>query len=619
MALLAAGTAVLGAAGGVGAALADPSAQAIEAACTDPTRTTPTVTVEGQPVDCDALTETTATGTDTGTGTTTDEDTPTGTTTSATETGSEPTSPPPTTTPVDEPEPEPTAAPEPPAAPEPSPAPPATTPAPPAAAPQAPQEPAPAAAPAAAKPDDDGEDAAKGEPTAQQQDKAAAAKERRRRARARARARRAAAAARTAQRRVKSRTDNRARAEERAARDRNSAAIYAALPAQWTSLSPITLPAYGVDDFPIPPFLLPIYQAAAAEYGIPWEVLASINEIETDFGRNTSVSSAGALGWMQFIPSSWNIWGTDGDGDGRRDPRHPVDAIFAAANYLNEAGAQTDLPKAIYAYNHAAWYVNRVVERAREFASLDKMMVAALSERALREDNVMYIAKSAPFLDGRSGDASPGQALLLSKRALTRIILESDSIKVYEGGRRDIQAGHIDRRILATLVFLDRSGMSPTVSSLFSGHSRFTTSGNVSAHSYGHAVDIAAVNGTPIAGHQGAGSITEDALRKLIELQGYLRPNQIITLMTVDGQDNTLAMGDHDDHIHLGFPRVPKVRDGDRPQDVRRHAEELRRLEHRVAKRARSRKAQSARARSRSHAGAAFSSFSLRVPSLVAR
>ncbi len=64
------------------------------------------------------------------------------------------------------------------------------------------------------------------------------------------------------------------------------AATYAALPASWTSLTPLTLPVASVDGFPIPPFLLPIYQAAAAQYGVPWEVLAAINEIESDFGRN---------------------------------------------------------------------------------------------------------------------------------------------------------------------------------------------------------------------------------------------------------------------------------------------------------------------------------------------
>ena len=68
--------------------------------------------------------------------------------------------------------------------------------------------------------------------------------------------------------------------------------------------APIGVPNFVIDQFEIPPFLLPIYQACGTEYGVPWQVLASINRIETAFGTNLNVSSAGALGWMQFIPSS---------------------------------------------------------------------------------------------------------------------------------------------------------------------------------------------------------------------------------------------------------------------------------------------------------------------------
>ena len=96
-----------------------------------------------------------------------------------------------------------------------------------------------------------------------------------------------------------------------------------------------------LDRFPIPPFLLPIYQAAAMEYEVPWQVLAAINEIETDYGRNLNVSSAGAMGWMQFIPSSWKAYGVDANDDGRKDPYNPVDAIFAAGRYLKAAGPRT--------------------------------------------------------------------------------------------------------------------------------------------------------------------------------------------------------------------------------------------------------------------------------------
>ena len=94
------------------------------------------------------------------------------------------------------------------------------------------------------------------------------------------------------------------------------------------------VPNFVIRKFRVPIFLLPIYQAAGIQYGIRWEILAAINEIETDYGRNLNVSSAGALGWMQFIPSSWKAYGVDANKDGVKDPYNPVDAIFAAARYL---------------------------------------------------------------------------------------------------------------------------------------------------------------------------------------------------------------------------------------------------------------------------------------------
>ena len=80
-----------------------------------------------------------------------------------------------------------------------------------------------------------------------------------------------------------------------------------------------------------------------------------------------------------------------------------------------------------------------------------------------------------------------------------------------------------------------------------------TASGNVSEHSSGSAVDIAAINGIPILGHQGEGSITDMTIRRLLTLQGTMKPHQIISLMTFDGADNTLSLPDHADHIHVGF------------------------------------------------------------------
>jgi Transglycosylase SLT domain len=161
--------------------------------------------------------------------------------------------------------------------------------------------------------------------------------------------------------------------------------------------APIGVPNFIIDSFEIPPFLLPIYQACGTEYGVPWEVLASINKIETGFGTNLNVSSAGALGWMQFLPSSWEAFGVDANGDGRKDPYNPVDAICAAANYLKIAGAHDDLYQAIFAYNHADWYVQEVLLYARAYGRLPSDLVGSLT--GLTEGAHFPIADDARYAD----------------------------------------------------------------------------------------------------------------------------------------------------------------------------------------------------------------------------
>ena len=584
----------------------------------------------------------------------------------------------------------------------------------------------------------------------------------------------------------------------------------------------IGVPNFFIDKFRIPPFLLPIYQAAGIQYGVRWEVLAAINEIETDYGRNLNVSSAGAVGWMQFLPSTWRMYGVDANGDKVKDPYNPVDAVFAAARYLRAAGADTDIRQAVFAYNHADWYVDSVLLRAQVIGGLPSNLVGSLTgltqgrfpvqakatyagqlerpRKRIRQGNAAMVVEPTgrrgirifsragapavavndgrivkvgesrrlgryvvlqdvygntytyghlasvakrypspkpqdvsaddirardeaagarrgarpggvgdrparqprpeaeagrarrsdgpqgrqgredragagdrrqgaavrqpgpperlgrrrrpagvrahrrdrrqgerrrlpparlrpqpgrdpaqapapgrarrgrhdprpprargsrrpapavrdppgrrgaprvdpkPILDGwkllestaiyRAAGKNPffgadavnpsiGQILLMSKDALVQRVLSNPQIDVYECGRRDIRAGQIDRRVLATLEFLSASGLRPTVTSLHCGHSFLTTSGNVSEHSTGTAVDIAAVNGITISpATQGKGSITELTIQRLLTLQGTMKPHQIISLMQFEGTDNTFAMGDHDDHIHVGF------------------------------------------------------------------
>ncbi|MGI8749030.1 MAG: lytic murein transglycosylase [Thermoleophilaceae bacterium] len=585
------------------------------------------------------------------------------------------------------------------------------------------------------------------------------------------------------------------------------------------------VPNFVIRKFRVPVFLLPIYQAAGIQYGVRWEVLAAINEIETDYGRNLNVSSAGALGWMQFIPSTFRMYGVDANKDGKKDPFNPVDAIFSAARYLKAAGYEKDARRAVFAYNHAGWYVDSVMLRAKLIAGVPADLVGSLTgltegrfpvasraryaddlqekeatKRVKRGQNAANVVSSddnrssidifarqgspvvatndgevkeigqnkklgryvvlqdvygnrysysglgstaknypvpkqdaadtadpkrsaqavkanadagakdpkptksasagrqpgkaaadrpkpkkkavdtpqpaatvpvkerlfahpdmpeardnggldqlldskaakggafetyknyfsrpfganaknvrlsrlkkgsrviggtilgrigrnepgkashlsfairpagkgapnidpKPILDGwklleatavyrasgrnvlyggaDSDGLSIGQIILLPKPLLEKRVLSDSRIDIYPSGRDDIRSGQIDRRVLATLAYLSESGLRPTVSSLRGNHGLLTASGNVSEHSSGNAVDISAINGTPIVGHQEPGGITEQTVRRLMRLQGTITPHQIISLLDL-GQ-NTFAMGDHNDHIHVGF------------------------------------------------------------------
>jgi hypothetical protein len=127
-------------------------------------------------------------------------------------------------------------------------------------------------------------------------------------------------------------------------------------------------------------------------------ILAAIHKVETDFGRSTlpgvssGENSAGAGGPMQFLASTWAAYGVDGDGDGDRDRYDPADAIYAAANYLRASGAPGDWYRAIFAYNHADWYVKDVLGQARRFGDVGEVADATCArdsasanlERAVR-------------------------------------------------------------------------------------------------------------------------------------------------------------------------------------------------------------------------------------------
>ena len=147
------------------------------------------------------------------------------------------------------------------------------------------------------------------------------------------------------------------------------------LPLAWTEHA-------GDETAVTPSQLRGIWQSAGAAYGIPWSVLAAINKIESNFGRNMGPSSAGAIGWMQFMPDTWLRWGADYDGDGIADPWSAKDGVFSAARYLAAAGGANDISRGVFAYNHAQWYVDEVLSLAGLLAkdgslsfSLDELQV----------------------------------------------------------------------------------------------------------------------------------------------------------------------------------------------------------------------------------------------------
>jgi hypothetical protein len=175
--------------------------------------------------------------------------------------------------------------------------------------------------------------------------------------------------------------------------------------------------------------------------------------------------------------------------------------------------------------------------------------------------------KGALALSGRTAFADRAEALAdlyrsvgiealvigfeAAKTRLTERLLDDEHVWIYGGGREDLAAGRIDVRIVVLLRYLVERHGSVTVSSLFSGHRKFARPGVVSAHIYGHAVDIAAVGEITIAGHQQPGGITEATVRSVLLLPAELQPQQVISLLGLGGP--SFPLRDHGDHIHVGF------------------------------------------------------------------
>ena len=149
------------------------------------------------------------------------------------------------------------------------------------------------------------------------------------------------------------------------------------------------------------------------------------------------------------------------------------------------------------------------------------------------------------------GLASLVHGLLSQKADLQDRVLHDSHLIIYPGGRHDVAAGHVDVRVLALMLYLGQAYHEVTVSCLISGHRLYARPGVVSAHIYGRAVDIAALNGVSITGHQQPGGVTERAVRSMLLLPGGMLPAQVISLLGLGGPSFPLA--NHYDHIHVGY------------------------------------------------------------------
>ena len=305
------------------------------------------------------------------------------------------------------------------------------------------------------------------------------------------------------------------------------------------------------------PQLLGLWQRYGSVYQVPWQVLAAINKVESNFGRNMGPSSAGAIGWMQFMPSTWERWGVDADGDGIANPWSPDDAIAAAARYLAASGGATDISRAVFSYNHAQWYVDEVLQLAQLFGSggvdatfdLDRLQVSLdqAREKVVRANRKLVRAlRGLRALDRTEHHLTRRTAAtsLLSERLVLdrRIAQLSVRRSLAQGRVADLRA-RLEQTQRDLALAKDRSlaaSFAPAAGSLlaapsYDGTYVFPVGGGPSVVSVSHhhhdypAADIAAPEGTPVY-----------ALADATVEQSWLYPNGRcgigLTMTTADGQ-----------------------------------------------------------------------------------
>lgn len=265
---------------------------------------------------------------------------------------------------------------------------------------------------------------------------------------------------------------------------------------------------------PLP--MLDLYrQAAGTCPGLSWTVLAAIGQVESRHGRDAGVSSAGAVGPMQFMPETWVQYGFDASGDGRIDVQDPADAIFSAAGMLCANGATQPggLRGALWTYNHASWYVDLVLATAG-----------------------LYAAREA-----HEPTAQAASLLLSSNLVLTDL------------ARGDVESGRADPRVLQVLVGASQIH-TIAVSVIQSGHSPFVEgTSRFSNHLYGRAVDIYMVDGQGVSPMNPA---ARALVVWLLSLEGPDRPSEVGHPFPDLVGTGSFSDDSHLDHLHVGFGPV---------------------------------------------------------------
>jgi hypothetical protein len=158
--------------------------------------------------------------------------------------------------------------------------------------------------------------------------------------------------------------------------------------------------------------------------------------------------------------------------------------------------------------------------------------------------------------------ATADDVFLMSAAELQRAVLADPSIVLPACARDSVTAGDVDSRVLGSLLFLARSGLAPTVRDIRCGRSDGRTAAAHTAVSAGDGVDISAINGVHIAGHQGAGSITDLTIRTLLTLPGNFAAASITSLMRYPGSAITHSAADHAGYIGIGFAAAGKAARG---------------------------------------------------------